>query len=102
MPWQESSKAIILLNCYKYRVQVLKSGLFEVMSQPPFPGAYKTKETQDLETMKEAFHMTYGREPISIMRFLDYLADVVRGMGGGGNHGHGEERGQGGYGCDSD
>jgi hypothetical protein len=84
-------------------MQVLKSGLFEIMKQPPFPGMYKTKDTEDLDTVRMAFHLKQGQDPISIMRFLDFLADIARqAMPTGRNHDHGEEQGQGGYGYDAD
>uniref|UniRef100_A0A7S0M9Q1 Uncharacterized protein n=1 Tax=Cryptomonas curvata TaxID=233186 RepID=A0A7S0M9Q1_9CRYP len=103
MAWQDSPNAIILMNCYKYRIQILKSGLFEIMKQPPFPGLYKTRESEDLETVRQAFHLQYGIEPISIMRFLDFLADIGKERGDNiGHKEHGEGRGQGGYGFDSD
>ncbi len=76
--FQASSNAIILMNCYKYRDQILKSGLFEVLRQPPFPGLYKTKDAVDVDTLREIFHSQFGKDPISIMRFLEFLADVVK------------------------
>ena len=99
--WQDSSKAIILMNCYKYRDQILKSDLMEVLRQPPFPGLYKTKDTVDLDTLRSQFHSEFGKDPISIERFLEFLADIAKEKGGHADHKeHGEGGGQGGYGFD--
>ena len=85
------------MNCYKYRDEILRCDLFEIMKQPPFPGLYKTKDGVDLETLRELFHCQYGKEPISIRRFLDFIADLVKDKGG---KQHGEGGGLGSYGHD--
>jgi hypothetical protein len=88
------------MNCYKNRKEILGSDLFEIMKQPPFPGLYKTKDGVDLETLRELFHSQYREEPISIMRFLDFIADLVKDKGGKGKEWHGEGGGLGSYGHD--
>jgi hypothetical protein len=86
-------------NCYEHRVSILKSDLMEIMKQPPFPGMYKTKESVDLETLRAQFHYAKGEDPISIDRFLEFLAEIAKEHGAN-TGGHGEEGGQGGYGVD--
>ncbi len=54
----------------------------------------------DLETLRELFHSQYGKEPISILRFLDFIADLVKDKGGKGKELHGEGGGLGSYGHD--
>ena len=48
------------------------------LKQPPFPGSYKTKDGVDLDALRRQFHLQYGKDPISIERFLDFLADVAK------------------------
>jgi hypothetical protein len=93
--WQDSLKAIIIVNCYEFRDQILRSDIMEVLHQPPFPGFYKTKDSVDLDTLRQSFHVQYGTDPISIERFLEFLADISKPRGR-----HGEGAGQGGYGYD--
>jgi hypothetical protein len=79
--------------------------MFEVMNAIPFPGTYKTKDSEDLDTLRQSFHSRYGTDPISIVRFLDFLMDIANENGDNAVTvpvERGEGRGQGGYGFDSD
>ena len=55
----------------------------------------------DLDTLRSQFHSEFGKDPISIERFLEFLADIAKEKGGHADHKeHGEGGGQGGYGFD--
>lgn len=72
----------------------------EILHQPPLPGLYKTKDAVDLDTLRESFHAQYGADPISIERFLEFLADISKSRVQPRHVGLGEGGGQGGYGYD--
>ena len=83
------------MNCYALKGQILKSDIMEVLHQPPFPGFYKTKDVVDLDTLWQSCHVQYGKDPISIERFLEFLADISKSRVK-----QGEGSGRGGYGYD--